>query len=140
MDRADLLPDGCPPAGHQASEGTFYRLAEPRHQPGDKTGLESWVLPVNNPKSKACFGQKACCSCFGFSLFGSVEVLHDARKILRWARKKSIARVDLLPSMGRILETHSDVGPTHFDWWPSPSDLVPHQGPGKVTGDTAVVT
>ena len=125
MVSGEKLPEGCPPDGHEAAVGTFYRLAEPHHQPGEKTGPESWVLPVNFPKSKQCFGQVDRCGCYGHSLFGDVQVLHDARQILRWARKKSIARVELQPTMGRILETHSDVGPTHFDWWPTPLDLVP---------------
>ena len=125
MSTGDVLPSGCPPEGHEPADGTFFRLADPRHDPGEATEADSWILPVNNPTSRQCFGQTDRCGCFGHSLFADVEVLHRARKTLRWARKKSIARVKLTPDMGRILESHSPVGSTHYDWWPTPLSLVP---------------
>lgn len=124
MEWGTELPPECPPDGHGPAEGVFYRLADPRHAQGDTTDESSWVLPVNYPHSTS-FGQVDDCHAYGLSVFDNIDVLHAARRALRWARKKSIARVVLEPSMGRILAAPSDVGPGHYDWWPTPLTLTP---------------
>ena len=42
-----------------------------------------------------------------------------ARDLYPWVRKKSIARVELSDGDGVVVGSGSDLGPGHFDWWPS---------------------
>ena len=119
-----VLPAGCPPDGHIEPQGTFYRLAAPRHQPGDPTEDDSWVPPLHTRTSEL-YESKDACEAFAFSLFDNLQVLLDARDHTPWARRKSIARVDLAPGMGGLVPSESDVGQGHYDWWPEPPDFVP---------------
>lgn len=118
------LPEGCPPEGHSAADGIFFRLVRANLMPGDVPGPEDWTLPLHIKKS-AAYQQFDQCDAYSYSMFAEIEALLKARASVPWVRKKSIARVTLLPGMGRILETESPVGPTHHDFWPNEDGLVP---------------
>lgn len=118
------LPAGCPPAGHSAAGGVFYRLTRANLMPGDVPSQEDWTLPLYTKKS-AAFQQFDQCDAYSYSMFGDIQVLHQARESVPWARKKSIAEVRLEPTMGRILETDSLIGPSHHDFWPNEDNLIP---------------
>lgn len=124
MTAGSRLPEGCPPEGHLAADGVFYRLARANLVPGEVPGPEDWTLPLHTKKS-AAYQQFDQCDAYAYSMFADIEALRRARESVPWVRKKSIARVTLEPAMGRILETESHVGPTHHDFWPSEDDLVP---------------
>ena len=117
------LPADCPPLGHKAADGTFYRLAEKELQPGDKAGKGSWRKPykVRGPS----LGKTDVCGAHALSLFKDLEVLREARALSPWAAGKSIAQTVLTPTMGRVLETPSPFAESHHDWWPNPDDFVP---------------
>ncbi|BBH17184.1 hypothetical protein Back2_14710 [Nocardioides baekrokdamisoli] len=117
------LPPGCPPLGHAAAQGTFYRLTSPGLSVGQAAD-EGWTLPVAN-KTSAAYQQLDNCFAYAYSVFRDIEDLIAARELIGWARKKTIARVDLSPPLGRTLRTWSPIGPSHHDWWPSTDDLVP---------------
>jgi hypothetical protein len=124
MPQWSRFPDGCPPEGHFAAHGVFYRLARANLVPGEVPGAEDWRLPLHTKKS-AAYQQFDQCDAYSYSMFADIEVLRRARESVPWVRKKSIARVTLEPAMGRILETESPVGATHHEFWPSEDDLVP---------------
>lgn len=117
------LPANCPPDGHADSDGTFYRLCEPRHDVGEPTAKGSWRKPYKMKGPH--FGRTDECGAHAYSLFQDLEVLRAARDLNPWAASKAIAEVELTPGMGRILETPSEVAEGHWDWWPTPIDLVP---------------
>lgn len=110
--------------GHLPAIGVFYRYAHGRHKVGDLTEPDSWALGVitlNNP----CYLKTDCCECFGISLFFEFDEIVNARKFVPFAKNKSIAKVELTGVMGRILNTPSKIGDSHFDWWATPLGLVP---------------
>lgn len=117
------LPANCPPDGHQETDGTYFRLCEPRHDVGAVAEKGSWRKPykLKGPH----FGRTDMCEAHAFSIFQDLEVLRTARELNPWAARKAIAQIDLAPGMGRILETPSEVAEGHWDWWPAPIDLVP---------------
>lgn len=123
MTSARGLPAGCPPDGNTAPNGTFYRLTRRGLQVGETPSDDEWHLPVD--KRGPAYKQYDQCDAYAHSIFRDVDVLLRARVWVPWTRKKSIARLALAPEMGRILETPSELGPTHHDWWPSSHDLVP---------------
>lgn len=104
--------------------GAFYRLAAPRHAPGEPTTHDSWVLPVNR-KPSARAANPSECSNHGHSMFRSIESLQRARALSFWARAKSIAKVALDGHHGLVLDSPSALGDSHCDWWPEPSHWVP---------------
>lgn len=118
------LPDDCPPVGHLPAEGTFYRLSRPSAKLGETLVSTDWVLPVDTKKSD-CYQNYGVCECYAFSIFAELEHLLEARKFVGWAKKKSIARLDLTPDMGVVLKTPSDVGESHHDWWPTEGHEAP---------------
>lgn len=85
---------------------------------------EHWCLPVHNRRSDA-YEQWNECDGYAHSVFSSLEPLVAARKVLAWAKKKSISKLELVPGMGRTHESPSDVGPGHYDWYPDPLDRIP---------------
>lgn len=111
------LPPDCPPAGHLPADGRFYRLANPKHEVGDATIHQDWRLPLDTPKGQG-YQRYDLCEAYAISLFGDLDTLVSAREAVPFARRKSIAQIDLEHSMGRILETES-FAPTHHDWWPT---------------------
>lgn len=123
MSTSAPLPEGCPPAGHQPAQGTFYRLVDKTLQPGDLTGKGCWRKPykVKGPK----FGKVEECLAHGISLFEDLEVLRVARALNPWAARKAIAEITLEPDMGQTLETSSPIADCHVDWWTTPYDLYP---------------
>lgn len=123
MTSARGLPEGCPPEGHVAPDGTFYRLTRGNLLVGEAPSDDEWRLPVDKPGP--AYRQYDECDAYAHSVFGDVDVLLRARVSVPWTRKKSIARLALAPEMGRILETPSELGPTHHDWWPSSDGLAP---------------
>lgn len=118
MPSASDLPAGCPPEGNSPAEGVYYRLTAGDLQKGEQPPNSDWVLPVNKKKGD-CAGRVDKCSCYAHSVFTSIDVLRRAREFSPWVRKKSIARVELSPSDGVVLETPSEIGEGHHDWWPS---------------------
>jgi len=118
------LPAHCPPSGHVEAEGTFYRFSASSLAVGDRVPVGQWGLPVNNRMSEA-FEQWNDCDGYAHSVFASLEPLVSARKVLHWAKKRSICKLELVPGMGRVHESPSDVGPEHYDWYPDPLDRVP---------------
>ncbi|WP_152650568.1 hypothetical protein [Demequina aurantiaca] len=117
-------PSGCPPEGAVPESGSFYRLSAPRHSPGDSTTEDSWVLPLNTRKGPH-YGNSSRCGAHAFSLFRDLESLRQARELNAWAARKSIAMVDLDEDHGLVLDTPSEVGDSHCDWWPEPPSRVP---------------
>lgn len=117
------LPPGCPPDGHEPAQGAFFRLTRATLDVGDEP-VEDWRLPLDTKSSEA-YQQVDNCLAYAYSLFKDLADLLKARESVPWARKKTIAQVDLEPDMGRVLQTESDLGPSHHDWWPSRNDLVP---------------
>lgn len=105
------------------ANGTYFRRADPKHQVGESTDAGSWRKPwkVKGPH----FGAKGLCGAHGISLFADLAVLKSAREASAWARSKSIAEVDLEPSMGKTLETPSEVAREHHDWWTTPYKMHP---------------
>lgn len=111
------LPEGCPPEGHQPANGRFFRLTNPKHAVGDTTTDRDWRLPLHTPKGQG-YQRYDLCAAYAISLFRDLEVLLRAREAVAFARKKSIAEIELAPDMGRTLETES-FAETHHDWWPN---------------------
>ena len=117
------MPEACPPPSSAPTEGVFYRLTEPQLSPGNIPLKGSWRKPY---KSRGeYYGRTDVCEAHAFSVFGSLEAIQEARKINPWAAKKSLAKVEILPTMGNVLETASDLADSHHDWWSSPYNLVP---------------
>jgi hypothetical protein len=118
------LPGGCPPVGSQSARGTFYRLSRPSAQMGETLTLGDWVLPLNTKTSEA-YQRHELCDAYAFSVFSEVADLLQARESVPWARKKSIAQIELMPDMGRTMRTDSELGSSHHDWWPAGENIVP---------------
>jgi hypothetical protein len=123
MSTERALPLGCPPDGHKAAQGRYYRLTRATLVVGD-IPLEDWRLPLDT-KSSEVYQKIDDCSAYAYSLFSDLADLVAARLSVPWAKKKTIAQVDLEPDMGRVLHTPCDLGDSHHDWWPSANDLVP---------------
>lgn len=118
------LPDHCPPSGHVDGEGDFYRLTNAGLAVGDCPPAADWTLPIDKRASEA-YQRTDRCDAYAHSIFTDIEVLRNARRALGWARRKTISRVTLSPGTGRLIESPSDLGDGHRDWWPDPLDYIP---------------
>lgn len=117
--QAGNLPDGCPPDDAVPAQGTFYRLASKAHALGDNTVAGDWNLPLSTPGSQG-YRQVDLCVAHAFSIFDNLGGLLIAREAVPFARKKSVAQVELDPSMGVTKETPTTVWKQgHHSWWPS---------------------
>lgn len=118
------LPSHCPPEGHVQASGTFFRLTSPSLKLGTVPPQNCWILPLNN-KTSEVYQKVGACEAYSHSIFDSLDTLIEARKFVRWAEKKSISQIDLVPPNGRMLNTISAVGDGHYDWWPDPMNFTP---------------
>lgn len=100
------------------ADGTYYRLGDSKHSPGDATCKGCWRKPykVAGPH----FGQTDNCHAHAISLFEDLGALRAARELVPWAAKKSVARITLAPADGRTLKTTSELAEGHHDWWTTP--------------------
>lgn len=114
MSSARALPEGCPPSGHIPANGTFYRLTWPSAKLGDVLPKEAWVLPIDT-KTSDSYQRYDQCEAYAFSICAEIDDLINARRLIPWARKKSISRLDLTPDMGVVLKTPSPVGDSHHE-------------------------
>jgi hypothetical protein len=117
------MPDRCPPDGAVGAVGVFFRLVRKNLKEGDTPSADDWLPPYRKRKGE-CVGGGDRCECHAHSLIGDLQSIEAARESVPWVRGKAVARVELLPSMGKTLETPSAIA-NHHDWWPSPGDLVP---------------
>ena len=75
MTSARGLPEGCPPEGHVAPDGTFYRLTRGNLLVGEAPSDDEWRLPVDKPGP--AYRQYDECDAYAHSVFGDVDVLLD---------------------------------------------------------------
>lgn len=118
------LPDGCPPDEAEPPHGEFFRLSRRNLAEGDVSAQEDWMLPHQNLKGD-CAGDADRCECHAYSLFVDLDDLHAARRASPWFRKKSVAKIELVPAMGQILATPTELMNSHHDWWPTANVGVP---------------
>ena len=111
------LPANCPPDGHVDPSGVYFRYTNASLGIGDSPSEDDWLLPVDKPGPH--YKHFDDCDAYAISLFRDVRVLLRARGVMPFARKKTIAQLELSPGMGPVRETPSSVGPTHHDWWPA---------------------
>lgn len=133
-DASAELPPNCPPEDHFEPDGVYYRYTGAGLSIGDELSDEDWVLPVHKPGPH--YRKFDSCSAHALSIFGDKQVLLDARHVMPFARKKTIASVELRPGMGPVAASDSPVGPTHHDWWPAPGAERP---PARVVEGRAVM-
>lgn len=116
------MPEACPPPDSEPGQGVFYRLGEKHLKVGDVPGKGTWRKPY---KAKGPnYGRSDVCEAHAFSIFESLNSIQGAREISPWAAGKSLARVEVSPEMGNLLETQS-IADSHYEWWSNPYNLIP---------------
>lgn len=106
------------------AEGTVFRLTAGKLKVDDPVTDEDWILPINKSRGVcAAVGSESNRACYGHSVFTDIQDLKDAQTKVPWARKKSIASVEL--DCGWI-EASPRNGDSHHDWWPEPITHIPN--------------
>ena len=116
------LPKDCPPEEAKPKPGTYYRLAEKHHQPGEVAAKGSWLRPYRRGRWK---GRLELCEAHALSVMDDLKDARQFREINPWAGAQALARVEIGPDDGRLLQTPEEDCDSHHDWWTNPADLYP---------------
>ncbi|RUT00422.1 hypothetical protein DSM106972_075500 [Dulcicalothrix desertica PCC 7102] len=106
------FPNDCPPSECDIASGEFYRYI--KNQKPCPEDFLSWR--EENPEKECPKGTSECQAC-GVSIYLSLD---DAKKLSRrvaYFRNKKIAKGTLSDELGRIKNTPSNVGKSHYTWW-----------------------
>lgn len=111
----DYYPDNCPDPKSSSRQLVVYRFVE-EGEIGEQP-LEEYFRPISvmNP-AKRFKGKKLCESC-GLSVHSSLDGIREAKRVYPRFKTSKIAKGDITPESGKILETPSNVSKTHLTWW-----------------------
>jgi hypothetical protein len=102
---ASNCPDGCPPQEAGEVAGTVIRFV--RNDPPTPTDMQTYA-DSGKPADDACL---AC----ALSVLRRLDDVPTARKAMPWFKKRLVARAELTPAHGRLLQTGAHAW--HFSLW-----------------------
>lgn len=120
-------PANCPPPDAKPMGGTFYRLTNGKLKVDEVSKPNDWILPYKKNMG-ACAGKADSCGCHAHSLFSDLDDIIAAGHMSPWVRSKSVGAIEVGPGDGDLVNSPSQQGASHHDWWPSrdidPSECV----------------